>query len=728
MRNTQSDPQIESSFVDGMPEHGDQSVAAPMASLSWLVDVFVLVAITVVVLAIGIALVDEVGMPPVVALIAAVGLLIALVASHVVVRRAEALHRMRATIARIEADLDRILAMPDRGLTPSNASAPSASAAAFVRPDTERPVQEPNAPDAAETPASASSAEVRPEPVAALASEPETVTDEVEAPVEKPSQSEERVVAAPASELAGPLLSYRSEAAAEMAPRSDASTAGSAAVGQSSADVRGVLDRMARDISLPLPSKAPSLGAAPQPPAVSPIAESDQRPLADLSVDAGLLPPEASQLDVELPPPSLTLPDAPAAAVAALPVQTERAVPPPPHPPAAMDTPILPPAPSEFVEEGEMAERLAAAQAAILASLEDQADAGLDAATSAFVSDEDLPQALASSSLAPTAGSIATPTTTEVAPVGEEHTAPAGIYMPGAPVSADKRGVADSANPSVDRSSVDRPEAGDQTPASPVPFAELGGEQQLAAITGALAKERIDVLLEPIKPLETNAAGHFEVRLRLQVEGEASIDRDAFGDTVAGTPLLPLIDAISVAKSRQVSRRLSESGNASRVFTAVSGASVREPQFNEDCQTITSGDPQAASRMILSFPQSDARHFSDAEIAALTRLNAQGFSFAVDHLTDLDTDFDRLNDAGFQYVKIDAEVFLDGLQVGMTRVPADDICRHLGSLGLTPIVGTIRDVTQLQRLRACGVQLGQGPLLGAPRALTADWFRSPTAA
>ncbi|MEO1649802.1 MAG: EAL domain-containing protein, partial [Pseudomonadota bacterium] len=624
------------------------------------------------------------------------------------------------------------LARPDGAVAPSNASALSAATDEVTRPETERAAQDTMVTGVVETPTSAPLHEAQPEPEAGLSSAAAAATARVEVATNTPSRSEDRVVAGEAPAPADPLLSYRVAEPVEIAPRGAASAAVSGAGAQSSEDVRGVLDRMARDISLPLPSDVRSdvhaSEAAPQPPSVSPLAESDTQPLADLSVDDGLLPPAATQRDVETPPPSLALPDASSALPAAPAVPAARAVPPPPPPPVTIETPALPPAPSEFVDEGEMAERLAAAQAAILASLEDQAEAGLDAATSAFVSDEDLPEALASSGLAPTAGSVAAPAAIEVAPVGEGDPEPTGIYMPGAPLGAEERGVAVSADPPVHRSSVDRPDAADQTPASPVPFAELGGEQQLAAITGALAKERIDVLLEPIKPLETNAAGHFEVRLRLQVEGEASIDCDVFGDTVAGTPLLPLIDAISVAKSRQVSRRLSDTGNASRVFTAVSGASVREPQFNEDCQTITSGDPKAASRMILSFPQSDARHFSDAEIAALTRLNAQGFSFAVDHLTDLDTDFDRLNEAGFQYVKIDAEVFLDGLQVGMTRVPADDICRHLGSLGLTPIVGTIRDVTQLQRLRACGVQLGQGPLLGAPRALTADWFRSPTTA
>ncbi|MEO1695146.1 MAG: EAL domain-containing protein, partial [Pseudomonadota bacterium] len=259
-------------------------------------------------------------------------------------------------------------------------------------------------------------------------------------------------------------------------------------------------------------------------------------------------------------------------------------------------------------------------------------------------------------------------------------------------------------------------------PAAAVTAPAQPAEARLAAVASALSSERVDLFLEPIKRLEASGAPHFEVKLRLRLDGEQTADRDAYTEEAGGTPLLPLIDTLAAARTRNVTWRVMQGDGNGRVFTAISGESLASTQFDEDIAAIFSGDDDTANRIVLSFAQADARSFTEADRAALSRLTGIGFSFAIDHVTDLDMDFDQLNESGFEFVKLDADVFLDGLQVGMTRVPADDICRHLGSLGLTPIVGHIRDVSQLQKLKACGVKLGQGPLLGAPRALRADWF------
>ncbi|MEO0730187.1 MAG: EAL domain-containing protein, partial [Pseudomonadota bacterium] len=252
---------------------------------------------------------------------------------------------------------------------------------------------------------------------------------------------------------------------------------------------------------------------------------------------------------------------------------------------------------------------------------------------------------------------------------------------------------------------------------------ETGGDDaRLAAIASALSAEQIDVFLEPIKLLDNVGAPHFEVTLRLRLDDGTELDRDGYGEATHGTPLLPLIDTLAAAKTRSAAWKLMQRDKVGRVFTSVSGGSLGSDQFSDDMSAIFSGERETAERMVLSFPQSDARALTKRDRETLAQLKRAGFAFAIDHVTDLETDFSDLNDCGFAFVKLDAEIFLDGLQVGMTRVPSDDICRHLGSLGLTPIVGHVRDVTQLQKLRTCGVRLAQGPLLGAPRALKSDWF------
>jgi cyclic-di-GMP phosphodiesterase, flagellum assembly factor TipF len=102
-----------------------------------------------------------------------------------------------------------------------------------------------------------------------------------------------------------------------------------------------------------------------------------------------------------------------------------------------------------------------------------------------------------------------------------------------------------------------------------------------------------------------------------------------------------------------------------------------------------------------------------------------GFRFSLEAVTDLDLDFEALKDAGFGFVKLDAPVFLGGLPVGTSVVPADDICSYFASLGLAVIVGRIADEDQYGQLLDAGVALGQGHLFGEARPVKADVLKSP---
>jgi cyclic-di-GMP phosphodiesterase TipF (flagellum assembly factor) len=75
---------------------------------------------------------------------------------------------------------------------------------------------------------------------------------------------------------------------------------------------------------------------------------------------------------------------------------------------------------------------------------------------------------------------------------------------------------------------------------------------------------------------------------------------------------------------------------------------------------------------------------------------------------------------GFEFIKLDAEVFLEGLRAPTGRVPAADICRYLSEFGLTLIVGRIEDDWLLARILGFGVLFGKGTLFGGPRLVKAE--------
>lgn len=242
----------------------------------------------------------------------------------------------------------------------------------------------------------------------------------------------------------------------------------------------------------------------------------------------------------------------------------------------------------------------------------------------------------------------------------------------------------------------------------------------VAALASALAAERVSVFLEPIKSLDSCADQHYEMTLRLNLGDGGSMDREAFSAAASGTAVLPLIDTIALVHARRLVWRKLGTENNGRLFTAVSGETVVDAQFGKDFGRMVAKDNAFPRRIVLSISQADARLFTPAHLAALGQLSASGIVFALDEVTDLDMDFEALAGAGFRFVKLDADVFLNGLPVATTRVPSGDICRHLRGAGLLAIVGHIASDDQLEALKGCGVTLGQGPLFGAADVIKAD--------
>ncbi|MCB1510883.1 MAG: EAL domain-containing protein [Hyphomicrobiaceae bacterium] len=246
---------------------------------------------------------------------------------------------------------------------------------------------------------------------------------------------------------------------------------------------------------------------------------------------------------------------------------------------------------------------------------------------------------------------------------------------------------------------------------------------RVAAIADALLGEDIEVFLEPIQGLEDTGARHYEVSARLRLADGSSLDRDEYTEATRGTGLLPLIDAVKVSHTKRVALQLIERGRTGSFFSQVDGESLASDQFGEDVSAITSRDRGVTARLVLSFPQADVRGFTRAQWASLEELGALGFQFSVEHVTDMDMDFEDLGRRGFSFAKLDADVFVNGLPAPEGLIPPADICQHLARAGLTLIVQEISDERQLMEILGFGVLFGQGEMFGGARPVRAHVLR-----
>jgi cyclic-di-GMP phosphodiesterase TipF (flagellum assembly factor) len=259
---------------------------------------------------------------------------------------------------------------------------------------------------------------------------------------------------------------------------------------------------------------------------------------------------------------------------------------------------------------------------------------------------------------------------------------------------------------------------------------EAGGppplDPQLARIAEAIVAERFEVLIEPIHALAEGRPRHYEVSMRLLTADGAALEQPDYMRLAHSSDLLAHVDAARMLRAARVARRLSERGRQGSVISTMAGDSITDNSFLDAATQQTANDGQM--QLVLSFSQSDARTFTPAHAEALGAMAASGFAFALEDVTDLEMDFARLKAIGFEFIKLDAKVFLDGLQAPGGCVPASDICRYLSEFGLALIVADIEDDWLLAKVMGFGVILGKGTLFGGPRLVKPEAVAAPAAA
>ncbi len=240
---------------------------------------------------------------------------------------------------------------------------------------------------------------------------------------------------------------------------------------------------------------------------------------------------------------------------------------------------------------------------------------------------------------------------------------------------------------------------------------------RLERISSALEAGRVDVYLEPVLDIEKQRARHYEVSVRLRDERGKDIVLEDGADSERVTRALPLLDSLRLKHTAEVARRLEERNKQGNVFSTFSGEALTSDEFLTVFADTYDDQVQLAGQLVLTFAQSDARIFRTPHWTMITEMRNLGFGFALRAVTDLDMDFELLAQAGFKFVKLDADVFLAGLPAAGGVVPAADLCKHLSGLGLTPVVEAIDDEEKRQLIYKHGVRLGQGQLFGGARQL-----------
>ncbi len=263
--------------------------------------------------------------------------------------------------------------------------------------------------------------------------------------------------------------------------------------------------------------------------------------------------------------------------------------------------------------------------------------------------------------------------------------------------------------------------AGDMRESLATPAEESLAVSRALSIQAELARAvddaRIDICLDPILGLGDRRARHFEVSVRLRGEEGEILDPHLYSSMIAGTGLTPRIEALTFEETIRFAGEFAARGAAADLFSVASGESLRDDGFHLALTDALAPDMRLGARLVMSIAQAEVRAFGPAHWQALAALSEAGLRYALVDVVDLDMDFEALADQGFEFVRLDAPVFLQGLAAPHGMVPAADLCRHLSGLGFTLIVSRIAEERELAKVLGFGALLGQGQLFGGPRPI-----------
>lgn len=259
-----------------------------------------------------------------------------------------------------------------------------------------------------------------------------------------------------------------------------------------------------------------------------------------------------------------------------------------------------------------------------------------------------------------------------------------------------------------------------ELPPGPPPI--MATHARLASLADAVTAGRVDVALAPIVGLADHQVHYYEVLARPCDERGVPLPVTARDPQLATAGLLPLLDTTRLSQSARVARSYAEEGKERCLFASATAESLATDRFLDELADAYREREALAGELVLMFAQADIRTFGGSEWSALTDMRDLGFRFGIEDVTDFDYEFTALCAAGFAFVKLDAATLLGGLASPNGVMPAGEVCRNLGELGLTLVVSRIDDEATRAKVLEAGVPLGQGELFGPPLSVPGDGY------
>ncbi len=241
----------------------------------------------------------------------------------------------------------------------------------------------------------------------------------------------------------------------------------------------------------------------------------------------------------------------------------------------------------------------------------------------------------------------------------------------------------------------------------------------------ALAENRVDLYLQPVVSLPQRRTVFYESYSRLRDPTGQIIMPQEYLTVAEPAGLVSAIDNLLLFRCVQIVRRLTGQERRVGIFCNISLASLGDEEFFPQFLEILAANRDLAKALIFEIGQTAFERRSAIEARNMAKLADHGFRFSLDKVTNFDLDFQDLSRADVKFVKLGAQALLDELtevddRLVLRSLPdlaAEDFAMLTRRYGVELIAEKIENERQVVDVLDLNLRLGQGHLLGEPRAI-----------
>lgn len=238
-------------------------------------------------------------------------------------------------------------------------------------------------------------------------------------------------------------------------------------------------------------------------------------------------------------------------------------------------------------------------------------------------------------------------------------------------------------------------------------------------VRDGIAKDRVDLVLQPVVSLPQRKRKFYEAYTRIRSEDGDVITPSQYIAIAEREGLVTAIDNLMLFRCVQQLRNKQNKNRNMGFFCNISPHTLADKKFFNDFIVFMTENSSLAQDLVFEFSHATIANQDDEIRHQLGRLAALGFRFSLDQVNSLNLDYGALAEQHFKYIKIDAETMLREVPQPSTDIDLHDFKKALERQGIDLVVEKIETEDVLRDILDFHVDFGQGYLFGEPKNLSA---------